>query len=84
MGDITGDLNSRRGRIMGMDTQGNLQVIKALIPLMEIMNYSTELRSTTAGEGSYSIEFSHYDPLPSQIAQKIIEKAKKPDEEGEE
>lgn len=84
MGDITGDLNSRRGRIMGMDTQGNLQMIRAQIPMMEIMNYSTELRSTTGGEGSYSIEFSNYDVLPSQIAQKIIEKAKKAEEEEEE
>jgi len=52
MGDITGDLNSRRGRIEGMDSQGNLQVVRAHIPMMEIMDYETQLRSVTGGEGS--------------------------------
>ena len=64
MGDITGDLNSRRGRIAGLDSLGNLQVIKAQIPLREILDYSTQLRSMTAGEGSYHFTFSHYDVVP--------------------
>ncbi len=76
MGDITGDLNSRRGRIIGMDSQGDLQIIKAQVPLAEVSNYSTELRSITGGEGSYSLEFSHYDIVPSRIAEGIITRAR--------
>jgi elongation factor G len=83
MGDITGDLNSRRGRIQGMDSQGNLQIVRAQIPMMEIMDYETQLRSVTGGEGSYSIEPSHYDVLPHKIAEGIIAKAKKVEEEEE-
>jgi len=83
MGDITGDLNSRRGRITGMDTSGGQQIIKATIPLGEIANYSTELRSITAGEASYSIEFSHYDAVPHKVQEAIVAKSK-PQEEKEE
>ncbi len=83
MGDITGDLNSRRGRIQGMDSQGNMQVVRAQIPMMEIMDYETQLRSVTGGEGSYSIEPSHYDVLPAKIAESVIAKARKPVDEEE-
>lgn len=83
MGDITGDLNSRRGRIQGMDSQGDLQVVRAQIPMMEIMDYETQLRSVTGGEGSYSIEPSHYDVLPAKIAESVIAKARKPVDEEE-
>ncbi len=76
MGSITSDLNSRRGRILGMDAASGMQVIKAQIPLSEVTNYSTELRSTTGGEGHYTIELSHYDPVPSHVAQTIVEKSK--------
>ncbi len=76
MGSITGDLNSRRGRIQGMDSVGSLQVIKAEIPLKEIMTYSTDLHSATGGEGSFTYEFARYDPMPPQLAQKIIDAAK--------
>jgi len=82
MGDITGDLNSRRGRITGMDTSGGQQIIKATIPLGEIANYSTELRSITAGEANYSIEFSHYDAVPHKVQEAIVAKSK-PQEEKE-
>ena len=75
MGHLTGDLNSRRGRIQGMDAQGNLQVIRAQIPMKEIMSYSTDLHSATGGEGSYSIEFSHYDPMPQRLAEEVIAKS---------
>lgn len=84
MGDITGDLNSRRGRIQGMDSQGNMQVVRAQIPMMEIMDYETQLRSVTGGEGSYSIDPSHYDVLPAKIAESIIAKAKLAEEKEEE
>jgi elongation factor G len=83
MGDITGDLNSRRGRIQGMDSQGNLQVVRAQIPMMEIMDYETQLRSVTGGEGSYSIDPSHYDVLPARITESIVAKAQKVEEEEE-
>ena len=76
MGDISGDLNSRRGRIQGMEQEEDIAVIKALVPLSEMMSYSTELRSLTAGEGDYSYELSHYDPVPRQQAGEIIAKSK--------
>ncbi|MFH0888491.1 MAG: elongation factor G [Planctomycetota bacterium] len=83
-GNITGDLNSRRGRITGMDTSGGQQIIRATIPLAEISNYSTELRSITAGEAHYTIEFSHYDVVPHKIQESIIARTKSPDEKEEE
>ncbi len=83
MGDITGDLNSRRGRIQGMDSRGAVSVVRAQIPMMEIMDYETQLRSVTGGEGSYSIDPSHYDVLPQKIAESIVAKAKKVEEEEE-
>ena len=83
MGDITGDLNGRRGRIVGMDSQGDLQVIKAQIPMAEVQTYPAALRSMTAGEGSYTIEFSHYDVVPGEIADGIIAKFEDKDKEEE-
>ena len=83
MGDITGDLNSRRGRIEGMESQGQMNVVRAHIPMMEIMDYETQLRSVTGGEGSYSTEPSHYDVMPHKLAEAVIAKAKKPVEEEE-
>jgi len=72
MGDITGDLNSRRARIHGMDSTGDHQIIQALVPLAEMQTYSTQLRSITAGEGSFTMEFSHYDVVPPPIQQQIV------------
>ena len=74
MGDITGDLNSKRGRIAGMDVQGKLQVIKAKVPIAEMSKYASELKSITGGRGSYSMKFSHYDEVPAKSAQAIIAK----------
>jgi len=74
MGDITGNLNSRRGRIAGMDVQGKNQVIKAKIPLAEMFKYASELKSMTGGRGSYTMRFSHYDEVPQKISQGIIAK----------
>ncbi len=81
MGDITGDLNGRRGRVMGMDTQGDLQIIKAQIPMGEVQTYPAALRSMTAGEGSYTIEFSHYDLVPGDVQEQIVAKFEDKDEE---
>jgi elongation factor G len=75
-GDIMGDLNSRRGRVQGMDTRGNQQVVKAQVPMSEMLNYQSTLNSITAARGSFHMQFSHYDPVPSQIAQKIVQQAK--------
>ena len=76
MGDITGHLSGRRGRIQGMDQLGDLQVVKAQIPAAEIQSYSAELKAITGGEGFYSVEFSHYDIVPSGLAAPIIAAAK--------
>lgn len=75
-GDIMGDLNSRRGRVSGMDMRGKNQVIKAQVPMSEMLNYQSTLNSITAARGSYHMEFSHYDPTPGNIAQKVIEQAR--------
>lgn len=74
-GDIMGDLNSRRGRVQGMDVRGKLQVIKAQVPLSEMLDYQGRLNSMTQARGSYHMQFSHYDPLPGNLAGKIIEQA---------
>ena len=77
MGDIMGDLNGRRGRVLGMDNAGKNQVIKAQVPMAEFLSYASDLRSMTGGRGLFTMEFSHYDEVPAQIAAKIIEEAKK-------
>jgi len=76
MGDIMGDINSRRGRVEGMDARGNAQVIRGYVPLSEMFGYSTSLRSRTQGRGTYSMEFSTYEEVPKSIAQEIISKQK--------
>ncbi|MDT5262965.1 MAG: elongation factor [Acidobacteriota bacterium] len=75
-GDIMGDLNSRRGRVQGMDMRGKNQVVKAQVPMSEMLDYQSKLNSITAARGSFHMEFSHYDPVPGQIANKIVEQAK--------
>src|SRR5258708_1219781 len=75
-GDIMGDLNSRRGRVQGMDTRGKNQVVKAQVPMSEMLNYQSTLNSITAARGSFHMQFARYDPVPPQIAQKIVEQAK--------
>jgi elongation factor G len=75
-GDIMGDLNSRRGRVQGMEMRGNQQMVKAQVPMSEMLNYQSTLNSITAARGSYHMQFSHYDPVPGQIAQKIIDQAR--------
>jgi len=74
MGDIIGDLNARRGKIMSMEPQGNVQVIKAEVPLAEMFGYATQVRSLSQGRATYTMEFSHYEPVPSNIASEIIAK----------
>ena len=74
-GDIMGDLNSRRGRVSGMEMRGKQQVIKAKVPLAEMLDYQSKLNSVTQARGSYHMQFSHYDPLPGNLAQKVIDEA---------
>jgi elongation factor G len=83
MGDIMADLSGRRGRIQGTDTlPGNLSLIKASIPLAEVMDYARSLGSITGGHGSYTIEPSPYDVVPGNVQQQIIDRAKKAKEEA--
>jgi len=81
MGDVMGDLNSRRGKIMGVESKGNNQVVKATVPMAEILKYAPDLRSMTGGRGTFTVEFSHYEEVPAHIAAKIIENAKKEKEQ---
>ena len=80
-GDLMGDLNSRRGRIAGMDTRGTTTVIKAQVPMAEMLTYEQHLTSATGGRGSYHMEYSHYDEVPSHLQSKIIA-ASKAEREG--
>ena len=76
MGDVTGDLNRRRGMLEGMDSRGNAQVIKAKVPLSEMFGYVTQLRSLSSGRATSTMEFSHYAPAPNNIAEEVIAKQK--------
>ncbi|MCX7991880.1 MAG: elongation factor G [Proteobacteria bacterium] len=72
MGDVMGDLNSRRGRIQGMEMRGSAQVINAFVPLADMFGYATDLRSMTQGRATYTMQFSHYEPVPANIAEQIL------------
>ena len=73
MGDIMGDLNSRRGRVLGMDAAGKYQVINAEVPMVEVLTYAPDLRSMTGGRGIFSVQFLRYDEVPAQLAEKVVE-----------
>ena len=77
MGEVNRDLNGRRGRVLGMDTADGMQVISAHVPQAELFSYATELRSLTGGRGTFSSELDHYEDVPAQLAEKIIEAHKK-------
>jgi elongation factor G len=76
MGDIIGDLNSRRGKIMGMDSRAGAQVVTAMVPLAAMFGYSTDMRSATQGRATYSMTFDHYEPVPKSVAEEIVAKVK--------
>ncbi len=76
MGDVIGDLNSRRGQIEGMDPRGSTQVVRAAVPLAEMFGYATDLRSMTQGRASYSMELSHYAEVPPSLAAELVAKSK--------
>ena len=81
MGDVMGDISSKRGKILGMDSDGRFQIIKALVPLAELYKYSSHLRSLTQGRGVHKRRFDHYEEMPKEIEQKVIEDYKKSKEE---
>ena len=76
LGDIMGDVTSRRGRVEGMEARGNAQVVRAFVPLSEMFGYATALRSNTQGRGTYSMHFDHYEEVPKSISEEIIKKNK--------
>ncbi|MCF8095953.1 MAG: elongation factor G [Desulfobacteraceae bacterium] len=84
MGDIMGDLNSRRGRVLGMENKGKNQLVRAMVPLAEVQTYAPDLRSMTGGRGMFTMKFSHYDEVPSQISQKVIEELRAQQEQEKE
>jgi elongation factor G len=77
MGDVLGDLNTRRARVQGMETERGRSIVTATVPLAEMLNYTTELRSLTGGRGVFTMEFSHYEVVPAHIAQSVIEHRQK-------
>jgi elongation factor G len=77
MGDVMGDFNKKRGRILGMEPEGRYQVVKALVPMSEMAKYSIDLRAMTGGRATFTTEFSHYEEAPANIAARVIEEAKK-------
>jgi elongation factor G len=86
MGDVLGDLNTRRARVQGMEQEGGKSIVTAEVPQAEMLRYATDLRSLTGGRGLYSMEYAHYDVVPSHIAQGIVaaaERAKTGEEEEE-
>ena len=76
MGDVIGDLNSRRGRIMGMDSRAGAQVVAAMVPLANMFGYSTDLRSATQGRATYAMTFDHYEPVPKSVSEEVVAKVK--------
>ncbi len=82
MGDVMGDISSRRGKILGMDSDGHFQKIKANVPLAELYKYSSQLRSLTSGRGVHSSRFAYYEEMPKEVEQKIIDEYNKSREEG--
>jgi elongation factor G len=76
VGDVVGDLNSRRGRPLGVEAKGTTTEIKAEVPMAEVLDYAPDLRAITGGRGDYTMEFERYEEVPSHIAQKVIAEAK--------
>jgi elongation factor G len=72
LGDVIGDLNSRRGRVEGIDQRGNSQVIRAQVPLAEMFGYATDLRSRTQGRATYTMQFSSYQEVPESVSREIV------------
>jgi elongation factor G len=83
VGDIMGDMNSRRGKIIGVESKGKNQIVRATAPMAEILRYAPDLRSMTGGRGTFTMEYSHYEEVPAQLSQKIVDAANREKEEKE-
>ena len=75
MGDVIGDLNSRRGKVVGMETKGHTQVIKSKVPMAEVLKYAADLRAITSGRGEFHLEFAHYEEMPAHLAERVVKEA---------
>jgi elongation factor G len=75
MGDIMGDISSRRGRVEGMEARGSAQIVRGMVPLAEMFGYVNNLRSRTQGRGTFSMQFDHYEEVPKSVAEEIMKKA---------
>jgi elongation factor G len=82
MGDVIGDVNSRRGKVQGVEPRGHAQVIKAQVPMAEMLKYAPDLNAMSAGRGSFHAEFSHYEELPAHLVDKVAKESKRHAEEG--
>jgi elongation factor G len=80
VGDVIGDLNSRRGRPLGMEPVGSMTEVKAEVPMSEMLNYAPDLRSITGGQGEYTMEFARYEEVPGHLAQKVVDAARADEE----
>jgi elongation factor G len=83
LGDILSDLSSKRGRVLGQEDMGNMQLVKAQVPQSELLNYAIDLKSMTSGTGSFEMEFDHYEPLSGKLADEVIKAYKDSLEEEE-
>jgi elongation factor G len=81
MGDVIGDLNSRRGKVLGMDSKGRNQIVRALVPMVEVLKYAPDLRSITGGRGMFTMKLSHYDEVPAHLQEQLIAEAQKEKED---
>jgi elongation factor G len=77
LGEVTGDVNAKRGKIEGIEDRANIKVIDCQVPLSEMFGYATQIRSISQGRGSFSMEFDHYEPAPKNIEQQIVEGKRK-------
>ena len=80
VGDVMGDLSSRRGRPLGTEAVGGMTEVKAEVPMAELLSYAPDLRSITGGQGEYTLEFLRYEEVPTHLAQKVVEEARKEEE----
>jgi elongation factor G len=76
MGDVIGDVNSRRGKVLGMETKSHGEMVKALVPMSEALKYAQDLNSITRGRGDFTMEFHHYEELPPHLTEKVVKEAK--------
>jgi elongation factor G len=82
MGDVIGDLNSRRGKVVGVEPKANSQIIRSVVPMAEVLSYANDLKSMTSDRGLFTMEFSHYEEVPSHLAQKIVAESAKANEKN--